>query len=309
MDSLHWKKSSLVPALVLGLSFAIAGCNEKGGDAAKTETGEGKVVATVNGEKITETALNEYRGLRPRNVPGDDEEALLDELVTQTVASQEAIKDKLDKDPKVAQELELLRIRVLASALVRKVMKDTTVSDEELMAEYEQLKARMINTEYKASHILVKDEALAKDLIKQLNEGADFAELAEKNSIDPSKQQGGDLGWFNAKQMVAPFSEAAAQLEKGSYTHEPVKTQFGWHIIRLEDTRETEAPALHTIKPRLEQMIKQNKVRDYIESLKDKAQITITSKTEKPVEKQPEEAVEKKDDSSTESAEEPAVTK
>lgn len=308
MDSLHWKKSSIVPVMFLGLAFGLAGCNEKGGEATGV-LGEGKVVATVNGEKITETALNEYRSLRPRNVPGDDDEALLDELVTQTVATQQAIKDNLDKEPEVAQELELLRIRVLASALVRKVMKDTTVSDEELMAEYEQLKARMISTEYKASHILVKDEQLAKDLIKQLNEGADFAELAKENSTDASKQQGGDLGWFNAKQMVAPFSEAVAQLEKGSYSREPVKTQFGWHIIRLEDSRVTEAPALHTIKPRLEQMIKQNKVREYIQSLKDKAQITITSKADKPEVKKPDEAVEKKEDASEETTEEPASSK
>lgn len=280
MDFIHNRRLPFLIAVVLGLSLCTVGCNEKGGGTSETKGQQGEVVATVNGKPITEAELNEYRSAVPDSARVQTQEALLDELITQTVVYQDALRQKLDKDPGVIQELELLRVRGLASAAVHKALKDNPVTDEELRAEYDKLKDRMVSPEYKASHILVKEEEQAKKLIEQLNQGADFAKLAREHSTDSSAQNGGDLGWFNPQQMVPPFSQALVQLEKGSYTKEPVNTQFGWHIIKLEDKRQSEPPAFEEIKGRLEPMLTQRKIRDYIQALKDKAEISIKNKAD-----------------------------
>lgn len=289
MDKILNHRSPLFFALVMGLSLSVVGCNEQAG---KTKE-KGEVLATVNGETITEGELSDYRKARPDLARVQNQEALLDELVTQTIVYQEALRQKLDKDPEVLNELEMLRTSVLASAAVRKAMNDDPVTDEELRAEYDNLKERMVTTEFKASHILVKEEELANKLIKQLDKGADFAKLAKEHSTDTSAQNGGDLGWFNPQQMVPPFSQALVQLEKGTYTKQPVKTQFGWHIIKLEDSRRSEPPAFEEIKGRLEQMLKQRKIREYIQALKDKADISIKGKDEAPAAKKPAESTDK----------------
>lgn len=280
MDLLHNRRTPFFFALVLGLTLGTTvGCNEKGGKTSETKVKQGEVVATVNGETITEGELNDYRSARPDSA-GQNDEALLDELVTQKVIYQDALRKNLEKDPEVLRELEQMRIRVLVSAAVRKTITDTQITDEELQAEYDQLKERMVSTEYKASHILVKEEEQARNIIEKIKKGEDFAKLAKEHSIDPSGQNGGDLGWFNPQQMVPPFSQAVGQLEKGSYTSEPVKTQFGWHVIKLEDKRQSEPPALEEIKGRLVQMLKQRQIRDYIQSLKDQAKISINKKAD-----------------------------
>lgn len=275
MDLYNNRKTALFLALVLGLSLGSVGCDQKGDKTAGTSVPQGKVVATVNGEAITEGELDAYRTSRPGPGRGQSDEALLDELVTQKVVYQEALRLQLDKDPEVIRDLEQLRTSLMASAVVRKQMTDNPVTEEELQAEYDKLKDSMVSPEYKASHILVKEEELAKKLIAQLNQGADFAKLAQEHSTDGSGKNGGDLGWFSPQQMVQPFSQAVVQLEKGSYTKEPVQTQFGWHIIKLEDSRQAEPPAFEEVKVRLDQMLKQRKVRDYIQALKDKAEIAM----------------------------------
>lgn len=288
MDFPNNRKSPLFLALVLGLSLGVTGCSDE--DAQKPATtaadqtaanqNQGEVAATVNGEPITEEELSEYRSLRPSSGAAPGRAELLDELITRQVVYQDALRKGLDQDPEVLKELEQLRTRVLVSAAVRKAMEDNPVSDEELKADYDKLKDRMITTEYKARHILVKEEDEAKALIKQLDQGADFAELAKKHSTGPTNKRGGDLGWFNPQQMVPEFSQALQQLEKGSYTKEPVKTQFGWHVIKLEDTRQTEPPAFEQMKSRLEKMAQQRKVGEYIEALKKSAKISIKDDAE-----------------------------
>ncbi len=303
MDILHNRGTFLFLAFVA--SLGTVGCtDEKAGDAK----GQGEVVATVNGESITEGELNDYKSARPDGARMEDQKALLDELITQKVIYQDALRHKLDKDPEVLRELELVRTRVLASAAVRKAMKDNPVTEEQLRAEYDLLKDRMVAPEYKASHILVKEEDLARKIIEQLNKGADFAQLAKEHSTDTSSQNGGDLGWFNPQQMVPPFSQAASRLEKGSYTKEPVKTQFGWHIIKLEDSRKSEPPAFEELKGRLEQMLKQRQVGDYIQKVKDEAKISIKGEAEASEgEKAKTLDMEKSEDSTTEMSDDSAV--
>lgn len=278
-------KRRIIPflALAIGLSLGTVGCGEKGdtgGDSAQSEAEGSKLLATVNGKNITEGDLSQYRSDRPNSAQMHNQDALLNELVQQEVVYQDALRQNLDEDPQFIRDLERMRTRLLVSAAVQNAIDNAPVSDESLRKEYDKLKERMVTTEYKAGHILVEDEEQANSLIKQLDQGADFAELAKKHSTDSSSAQGGDLGWVNPQQMVPSFSAALEQLEKGSYSKQPVKTPFGWHIIKLDDSRQTEPPAFEQIKPRLMQMVKQRYVGEYIEGLVDKAEISYEGKEE-----------------------------
>ena len=155
-------------------------------------------------------------------------------------------------------------------------MKANPVTDAEIKAEYDSKVAGENGTEYKARHILVKTEAEAKKLIAELDKGADFAKLANKHSLDAKESQnGGDLGWFVAGQMVAPFSEAVAKLEKGKYTKTPVQTQFGWHVILREDSRAQTPPSLESVKEQLMPYLQRKKVQTMVETLRKQAKVEI----------------------------------
>ena len=147
------------------------------------------------------------------------------------------------------------------------------ISDDQLKADYEKIKAQLGNTEYKARHILVKSEDDAKAIIANLKKGAKFDELA-KQSIDPgSKDNGGDLGWVSAGNFVKPFSDALTSLSKGKYSEAPVKTDFGFHVIMLEDSRPLTVPSFAEIKPRLMQQAQAQQINKMVEGLRAKAKI------------------------------------
>ncbi|HEX2586119.1 MAG TPA: peptidylprolyl isomerase [Steroidobacteraceae bacterium] len=154
-----------------------------------------------------------------------------------------------------------------------------TVSDAELQSEYT-AKYGQPTKEFKASHILVKTEEEANAIIAKLKKGADFADLAKKNSTDPgSGKNGGDLGWFPGKQMVPEFTAALEKLEKGKITETPVKSQFGYHIIKLEDVRESAPPALADVKAQIESSLKQTKFQKYLEDLRTNAKVEFKSES------------------------------
>jgi peptidyl-prolyl cis-trans isomerase C len=129
--------------------------------------------------------------------------------------------------------------------------------------------------EYKASHILVETEEKAGEIIEKLNEGADFGELAKEHSKDTSATQGGDLGWFTPEVMVEPFSQAVTQLKEGEYTRQPVQTQFGWHVIRLEEVREATPPSIEEVRPQIVQRLQSQMISDYLEKLREQAEVEI----------------------------------
>jgi len=162
---------------------------------------------------------------------------------------------------------------------VQDFIKNNPVSDEALKAEYERIKATITGSEYKASHILVEKEAEAKDIIAKLKKdpGA-FAKLAMEKSKDTgSKAKGGDLGWIDLSQMVPEFSAAVSKLEKGKFTQEPVKSQFGYHVILLEDKKPIEAPPFEQVKPSLTQQLQQQNLKKQLDELKGKAKIEIVA--------------------------------
>jgi peptidyl-prolyl cis-trans isomerase C len=244
------------------------------------EPPESKVVATVNGNDILESTLSLYQQRRgiPRDAdPQQQRKMMLEELINMELLYQDALKTGADKTPAFtkafAQEMEHLKRNMLASFMIKQHAETSVLTDEEMKKEYDKHKTEMARTEYKARHILLETEKDAKDIVKQLNKGADFAELAKAKSTGPSATHGGDLGWFEGKQMVKAFSDAVAALEKGKYTTSPVRTQFGWHVILKEDQRIVDPPPFESMKEQLRMRLKNKLVENYIGDLRKDAKI------------------------------------
>jgi peptidyl-prolyl cis-trans isomerase C len=217
-----------------------------------------------------------------QNQPDSPElrKAVREDLVNIELMSQEALKKGMDKQPETVQQLELAKETVLVGAFVQDYMKTHPVSDEAIAKEYDNLKASLGTKEYSVRHILVEKESEAKSIIAKLKKGGkdgNFDKLAKANSKDPgSKEHGGDLGWIPVSKIsnsfVKPFGDALMNLSKGQVS-EPVQSQFGWHIIKLEDVRDLKMPPLNEIKPQLAQRLQQQAVKQMITDLRDKAKI------------------------------------
>ncbi len=266
------------------LSFAVlAGCNAGGNKTSEglalAPVDEKDTVAIVNGQRISRKALDYVKAEIARGNPNAKinipEDKLVEELISRELLKQEAIRNQLPKQPDVATRIRYTHRAVLSQADMQDYFKKHPITEEQIKAEYDQLVGSMKQSEFKARHILVKTREEAEDIIKKLDGGEDFAKLAEKYSVGPSAKSGGDLGWFTPQKMVQPFSEAVIALENGQYTKEPVKTQFGWHVILREDSREKTPPPYERVKPQVEQMLKRKLIQQHIEELKQKADIKL----------------------------------
>ncbi|MBL6986437.1 MAG: peptidylprolyl isomerase [Methylobacter sp.] len=277
-------KKKFIPLLIVGTAL-VAGCNqEKASDTGSTSTpaattiDKADAVAIVNGQYIAKSTLAALEKEIAERSHGQSfpKEKLIEELIQRELLVQDAMQKQLDKSPELAAQLEAAKKALLTQADLQNFIKANPVTDAEVKAEYDSKIAAEKGTEFKASHILVKTEAEAKKLITELDKGADFAKLANKNSLDAKESQnGGDLGWFSSAQMVAPFSEAVASLEKGKYTKEPVKTQFGYHVILKEDSRALTPPPLEAVKEQLTPFLQRKKVQNMIETLRKQAKVEI----------------------------------
>ena len=278
---------NLKSALLLAAAIALGttACTKPAENAAKpgsaTTTPAAKTVVTVNGTKINsqplDTFLQAVTGKPAAEATPEQREAMLDQLVNMTLAAQAAEKDGLAKDPDVAARIDLLRTQILAEAASEKYAKAHPVSDDEIKAEYD-AQVAMMPKEYKARHILVETEDSANAVIKDLDAGGDFAKIAKSQSKDAaSAANGGDLGWFSGQAMVKPFSDALAKLEKGATTKAPVQTQYGWHVIQLEDTRASEAPAFDYVKEQVKMLAQRKKLQTYLDELRKTAKIQKAS--------------------------------
>jgi peptidyl-prolyl cis-trans isomerase C len=235
-------------------------------------------VAIVNGTSISRADYDIYvksllQGKPQTELTPEQKAQVLDEMITMQLVSAQAVKDGLEKDPDVAARLEVLRMRILAEAESQKFLKGKEPTDAELHAEYDSAIAAMDKTEYHARHILVDSKEKAEALIKKIKGGAKFEDVAKAESSDNSKTSGGDLGWFTLARMVKPFSDAVKGLKKGEMTQEPVQTQFGWHIIKLEDTRDVSPPPFEQVKAQVSNGVVQKKLQAYVEDLKKNAKI------------------------------------
>ena len=267
----------VTPALIAIAALGIAACNQAGKAPEKPKVEQKPPVANVNGQPISATAFGIWAqaqaNKKPEDLTPEQRKQVLDGLVNLYVAAQEAEKQNVANDPDVAARLELERMNVLANSLFQQYVKGKTPTEQDLKAEYDRQVAGMPKQEYRARHILVATEEQAREAIAKLGKGAKFDELAKKMSTDGSKTQGGELPWFAPGQMVKPFSDAAQKLSKGEYTKEPVKSEFGWHVIRLDDTRQVTPPSYDSVKDRLGPMVQQRLVREYIEGLRNTAKV------------------------------------
>ena len=241
--------------------------------AAGYSTASAEAVLTVNGVDIDSTVFDAYaesRFQKPATAATAEERALVEQELTDIylLTTQDSAA-KFAEDPRIKAQIELQYRGTLAQAVARDFMTSNAATDEEIFAEYEAQLAMAPTSQFKARHILVESQAAASDLIAQLEDGADFQELAKEHSTGPSGPQGGDLGWFSPDQMVAPFSNAVAALEDGAFTKEPVQTQFGWHVILREETRANEPPTLESVRDAIKQRVEQTKFQNYIQSLRD----------------------------------------
>lgn len=266
----------IVPAALLAATVAAAGCAE-GQTGKETTPVVSDAVAVVNGEEIPRDVWNLYvktrtRGTSAEELTEEQKKENLDGLIEMYAAAQQAEKDGLGKGEDGAR-IELMKRSALAELLGQKVLGDKEPTPEELKAEYEKQIAKMPKTEYKARHILVDSEEKARELIAKLDTGADFATLAKENSSDSSSTEGGDLGWFAPSRMVKPFADAVEALEKGAYTKDPVQSQFGWHVIRLDDTRPLEPPSYEAVEQQLGQLVKQSKFQEHLDGLMKNAKV------------------------------------
>jgi peptidyl-prolyl cis-trans isomerase C len=245
--------------------------------AATAPVVEGVVIATVNGTPLTQSVLDVYsaqRASQGANQDAGDQEAVLNELIALELMRQESISKGLNALPMVVAALNQQERTALAGAAIKDFMNSNPVSDEAAKELYDAQIGKP-GKEFNARHILLETEDDAKAVIAQLDAGADFSELAKEKSTGPSGSSGGKLGWFGEGQMVAPFSEAAAKLEKGEYTKEPVQTQFGWHVIILDDTRESTPPPFEDVKDRLKMLLANQQLQKHVEELKNSASIEI----------------------------------
>ena len=197
-----------------------------------------------------------------------------EELVTREALAQEAAKKGIDKSPEFLTQMEIQRQATLAQAFVQDYLKENPISEEALRKEYEAAKSQTGAREYKARHILVKDEGEAKQIVAQLKKGANFDKIAAEKSEDTgSKNRGGDLDWSPPNRYVKPFSDALVKLKKGQLTDPPVQSQFGWHVIRLDDERPTKIPPFEEVKGNIQQQLQQQVVQKAIAEVRAKAKV------------------------------------
>lgn len=268
---MHFRKTATL--FVLALCVAGTGCKQQGGEAKKD--GKGIVLAEVNGATITDTDFYKEQEtlppyLKPMTETPEGKKEMLDTMVVRELIMQQAQKDGIDKSPAVAAKLEDLKKRVIVEAFLKKKVEEAAnVSDAELQEFYKKnLDKFKTGEEIRASHILVKSEAEAKDVEKQLKGGASFDDLAKKHSIDGAAAKGGDLGWFGKGAMLPEFEQVAFGLKQGENS-KIVKTKFGYHIIKLTGKRPAGTRAFEEVKDQIKAAIVPEKQQETFKKLKD----------------------------------------
>ena len=282
--------STLKNTSLLILSAVFLSACLQNDDSSSTELptelrGDGEVIATINGKSVYKSEFDTYINARTGQNYDDLDFSTRERIFTEyqqlellsALANERNLADSTDMKLKKRNLFKNL----LAQELMQAEDEANPVTDAQLQAKYEKELPNLTPELFKARHILLETEDAAKAVIAELDKGADFIELAKEKSTGPSGPNGGDLGWFTAERMVAPFSAATAALEVGKYSATPVQTQFGFHVILKEDQRKEEAPTLESLKPRLTNQLKQERVREFIDVLVGAADIKVLFEDEK----------------------------
>jgi len=274
MDQPH-RRSGLFCAFLVGLLLSAAPAVVLAQD---TEAEEDPTVAVVDGTPIVLSEVTAYAATLPQQYQQAFDQILpflVQRLIDLALIDKAATADGLSDDEEVQERVARLTLEVMREVYMERLLA-AAVSDEEVEARYQVfLEENPPGEEIRARHILLETEEAAREVIASLDEGADFAELAEELSTGPSSAQGGDLGYFTGEQMVPSFAEAAFALELGSYTSDPVQTEFGWHVILLEDKRPKDPPSFEQVAPQLTQELQGSAVENHIAGLRAGAEIEV----------------------------------
>jgi len=240
-------------------------------------------IAIVNGNELKQSTLQLYAVERRQNNPKSKIPAaqLVDDIVNMQLLKEEALKKNLNEGEEFSARMDFIKLSMLSQVAMLNFLENNPVPEELLKKEYDARIGDIKVIELKASHILLKDAAKAKEVIAKLNKGGDFATLAKEYSTGPSGPKGGELGWFTPQRMVPEFSEAVLELENGKYTKEAVRTQFGWHVILRSGKRDGTPPSFDAVKPSIAAALEQEHIRKHIAELRKDADIKIIKKTTK----------------------------
>ena len=245
-------------------------------ETAKSSATAASTVATVNGKTIQKNRADALVASQTAQGQPDSAElrkAVREELIRREVIAQEAQKKGVDKKGEIQGQMELARQSVVIGAYLGDYVRSHPVGEEAVKKEYDAIKLKLGDKEYKVRHILVEKEDEAKDIVAKLKKGDRFEELAKQSKDPGSKERGGDLGWAAPSSYVKPFSDAIIKLEKGKYTETPVKSDFGYHVIMLDDTRELKLPPMDEARQQIVQRLQQQLVEKHIQDLRGKAKV------------------------------------
>ncbi len=232
--------------------------------------------AMVNGKPIPKSRLDAIVKQQVAQGAQDTDQlrhAVVDNLVNIELVVQDAEKKGLTKNPDVREQMEMAREQTIVNAYLADYFKNKPISDASLKSAYDKLKSQRGEKEYKARHVLVDNEAQAKDIIAKMDKGAKLEDFVKDSKDVGSRERGGDLGWASPSNYVKPFADALTKLDKGKYTKQPVQSQFGWHVIQLEDVRNAQFPPFDQVKPQLQQLVQREEVQKVFEGLRAKAKI------------------------------------
>ena len=243
---------------------------------AEEKTEEDKTLVTINGVAITQQEVINFISKKEQPVPPQN---ALQEMINVELLVQDAKNAGIMQNQQLQMEIKRSNASLIASYHLQNILKEVDLDDKQLQERYrKEYVEGGRGSEYNANHILVKTEQEAQDIIKQLANGAEFSELAKAESIGPSGKDGGALGWFKSSDMVAAFAEAAQALEPGQTSSEPVQTQFGWHVILLNEARKAEPPSFNSVRQQLATTIAAEFINQHVKSLQDKADIQFPEK-------------------------------
>ena len=259
------------------LKLALSAALLMGGVSQTSIASEQQIIASVNGHDISKSTLQFYalerRQANPKSkIPTSQ---LVDDLINMQLLKEEAHNKKLDQTESFKKRMDFINLSMLSQVAMVNYLDSNPIPEDRLKKEYDQRIGEIKVVELKASHILLKDEAKAKEVIKLLNKGGDFAELAKKHSTGPTGPKGGDLGWFTPQRMVPEFSQAVLSLKDGKYTKEAVRTQFGWHVILRSAERVGAPPSFESVKQNISAALEQQHVQEHIQQLRKSAKISI----------------------------------
>lgn len=270
-------KLTKVAALAV-VAFGMSACSQNNNAGGENDLGPGKV-ATVNGKPIAESVLRVYALASGRksfdDLSAEDRGKLLDDLIGVEVLSQQAEKDGVSASRTVAAQIELQRLQLVARAMATSYLEKNPATDADLQKVYEENLPRLTQQQYKTRHILVDTKDEADKVIAQLRAGKQFADLAKERASGKTGPNGGDLPWFTAESMNPQIVAAVVPMKVGSFSQEPVQSEYGYHVLILDDSRKGEAPTMESLRKDLTTAVERKRLDDYIKTLQAAAKVTL----------------------------------